>query len=142
MTPAAGCPAGRTTPAGPGRRGVLTTAVVAGLGLGGCSLTAGSPSGTAESADLVASGATTAGAAPAEAVQPFRAARQPGIRGRVQPFAAFVAYDLAKGASATDVRRLYLLMVLFHGWLELALIGCMLVRWRAGAGGGVAARAR
>ncbi len=106
MTPAAGCPAGRTTPAGPGRRGVLTTAVVAGLGLGGCSLTAGSPSGTAESADLVASGATTAGAAPAEAVQPFRAARQPGIRGRVQPFAAFVAFDLTPGSSAPDVRRI------------------------------------
>ncbi|MCA9514595.1 MAG: hypothetical protein KC635_06625 [Myxococcales bacterium] len=48
----------------------------------------------------------------------------------------------ALATSATDVRRLYLLMVLFHGWLELALIGCMLVRWRAGAGGGVAARAR
>lgn len=40
---------------------------------------------------------------------------------------------LALATTATDARRLYLLMVLFHGWLELALIGCFLVRWRAGA---------
>lgn len=106
MTPAAGCPAGRNAPAGPGRRGVLTTAAVAGLGLGGCSLTTGSSSESAGSADPVASGATAAGADTTEGVQPFRATRQPGIRGRVQPFAAFVAYDLAKGASATDVRRI------------------------------------
>ncbi len=42
-----------------------------------------------------------AGAAPA-----FRADRQPGIWGRVQPFAAFVALDLAPAARAFDVRRM------------------------------------
>jgi len=37
---------------------------------------------------------------------PFRASRQPGIQGQVQPFAAFVALDLVPRARDRDIRRI------------------------------------
>lgn len=97
------CPAPGVQP-GPRRRAMLLAA------LGGAG--AGALAGCTDSASDAA-----AGSAPAAASAPpsgeragqggaFRAARQPGIRGRVQPYAAFVALDLARGAGRTELRRL------------------------------------
>lgn len=86
----------------PGRRAMFVAALASAGTLAGCT----------EAVAPAPAGSTPAGApggpatAPAGGIGRFRDPRQPGIRGRVQPYAAFVAVDLARGAGRTELRRL------------------------------------
>lgn len=95
---------GPRTPAftGTGRRRLLHAAALSGPALltGAAGCTAG------DVADASRSGAASAAPLATGEPVPFRAARQPGIAGHVQAYAAFVAFDLVADADADTVRRL------------------------------------
>ena len=87
---------------GPSRRAVLAGGVVAATGgavagIAGCGATGGAASGTPDRAAFADSGVV------GRATEPFHGERQSGITTPPQAHAAFVAFDVARGATPAEI---------------------------------------